>query len=322
MNRSSKFVPALVVSILAFVVLFIVRVMEMPSNIKFLFSYIKDEGFSSFMADYIAWILFTSLATIFLVLLIITLLTNATGAVKLAAVLTFGSFAASQVVSFALGVSFAGGYRGEYFKPKVLWCRFVGGACSSDPVSAWDQLQNYLSNAGLTLLLLASMLLVLAASKQPQSVAPIPAGAPVFPDQTMQTISATPQSKGMMTMTSDAQWQVKMPGQPEQAVDTATLQMWARSRVIRPDSLVVEVKSGMSYTAGQIPGVFSDKSYVTALVLSFFVGFLGVDRFYLGQTGLGVAKLLTGGGCGIWALVDFILIAIRKVDDAQGRPLA
>lgn len=66
----------------------------------------------------------------------------------------------------------------------------------------------------------------------------------------------------------------------------------------------------------------SDKSYTTALLLSFFLGSLGIDRFYLGYKGLGIAKLLTLGGLGVWAIIDFVLIAMRKVPDAQGRPLA
>jgi len=65
----------------------------------------------------------------------------------------------------------------------------------------------------------------------------------------------------------------------------------------------------------------SDKEWLTALLLSFFVGGFGVDRFYLGYTGLGVAKLLTGGGCGIWALIDFIMIVMNKIPDSEGRPL-
>ena len=44
------------------------------------------------------------------------------------------------------------------------------------------------------------------------------------------------------------------------------------------------------------------------LIFSLFFGYLGVDRFMLGETGLGVAKLLTCGGFGIWAFVDFFLI--------------
>jgi hypothetical protein len=85
---------------------------------------------------------------------------------------------------------------------------------------------------------------------------------------------------------------------------------------------VLDANSGMTYQANQIPGIFSTKQYVTTLLLSFFLGGLGVDRFYLGYTGMGVGKLLTLGGCGIWSLVDFILIAMRKVTDSQGNPLA
>ncbi|MHB0939826.1 MAG: TM2 domain-containing protein [Armatimonadota bacterium] len=65
----------------------------------------------------------------------------------------------------------------------------------------------------------------------------------------------------------------------------------------------------------------SDKQWMVALLLSIFLGTLGVDRFYLGYTVLGVVKLLTGGGCGIWWLIDVIMIAMGNVPDAEGRPL-
>ena len=63
------------------------------------------------------------------------------------------------------------------------------------------------------------------------------------------------------------------------------------------------------------------KSFVTALVLSIFLGGLGIDRFYLGYTGLGVVKLITCGAGGIWSLIDIILIATGKMKDVDGNDL-
>ena len=63
------------------------------------------------------------------------------------------------------------------------------------------------------------------------------------------------------------------------------------------------------------------KDWLVALLLSIFLGTFGVDRFYLGHVGLGIGKLLTFGGCGIWWLIDVILIAVGNVTDSKGRPL-
>ncbi len=64
-----------------------------------------------------------------------------------------------------------------------------------------------------------------------------------------------------------------------------------------------------------------EKSQSTTFILSWLLGFLGVDRFYLGHTGLGVLKLLTCGGLGIWALVDLVLVGIGSMKDANGNSL-
>jgi TM2 domain-containing membrane protein YozV len=53
------------------------------------------------------------------------------------------------------------------------------------------------------------------------------------------------------------------------------------------------------------------KNPTTILIISIFLGALGIDRFMLGNVGIGVGKLLTGGGCGIWALVDIFLVMDR-----------
>ena len=58
----------------------------------------------------------------------------------------------------------------------------------------------------------------------------------------------------------------------------------------------------------------------TALLLS-LIGWTGADRFYLGYTGLGLAKLLTLGGFSIWWLMDLFLIATGRMTDLEGRPL-
>ncbi|MFS8096067.1 NINE protein [Lentzea alba] len=65
----------------------------------------------------------------------------------------------------------------------------------------------------------------------------------------------------------------------------------------------------------------SDKSKIAAGVLQLFLGNLGIGRFYTGHVGIGVAQLLTCGGCGIWSLIDGIIILVNGGTDAQGRKL-
>ena len=63
------------------------------------------------------------------------------------------------------------------------------------------------------------------------------------------------------------------------------------------------------------------KEWLVTLLLCFFLGVLGVHRFYTGHTKIGVAQVLTLGGCGIRAFIDFIIILLVDFNAAQGRPL-
>lgn len=60
-------------------------------------------------------------------------------------------------------------------------------------------------------------------------------------------------------------------------------------------------------------GTVLNKNHGVAVVLSFFFGWLGVDRFYLGQVGLGILKLLTFGLLGVWWIIDIFVIASKSV---------
>jgi TM2 domain-containing membrane protein YozV len=66
----------------------------------------------------------------------------------------------------------------------------------------------------------------------------------------------------------------------------------------------------------------SDKDWMVTLLLSILLGGLGVDRFYTGHIGLGVLKLLTMGGCGIWWLIDLIKIITGSFVDGDGKVIA
>jgi len=63
------------------------------------------------------------------------------------------------------------------------------------------------------------------------------------------------------------------------------------------------------------------REWLTTLLLCFFVGVFGVHRFYTKHTLIGVVQLLTLGGCGVWILVDLILILTGSFRDGDGYKL-
>ncbi len=66
-------------------------------------------------------------------------------------------------------------------------------------------------------------------------------------------------------------------------------------------------------------GNYSPKSRLVAILLCFFLGFLGLHRFYVGKVGTGILMIVTLGGLGLWVLIDLIIILVGSFSDKQGK---
>lgn len=113
---------------------------------------------------------------------------------------------------------------------------------------------------------------------------------------------------------------VSVLGQEQGPLDFNGLAQMAVSGQLKGDTPVRSGDSQQYIAAKDVPGLFSDKEWLTMVLIAWIGGSLGIDKFYKGETGLGIAKLLTCGGCGFWALYDAIMIALRKQHDVDGRP--
>ena len=79
---------------------------------------------------------------------------------------------------------------------------------------------------------------------------------------------------------------------------------------------------GMGGLGAMVPGAGGPpKQFMITLLLAVFAGAFGAHRFYSGHILFGVIQLCTLGGCGVWQLIDIIMIVTGKYTDAQGRPL-
>lgn len=65
----------------------------------------------------------------------------------------------------------------------------------------------------------------------------------------------------------------------------------------------------------------SEKDWLITLLLCLFAGTIGVHRFYAGKIGTGIAMLLTAGGCGIWTIIDLVMIITGKFTDSAGNEI-
>ena len=63
----------------------------------------------------------------------------------------------------------------------------------------------------------------------------------------------------------------------------------------------------------------SDRDWIVTLILCIFLGTLGIHSFYAKKTGIGIAQLLTAGGCGVWTLIDLIMLVMGTFKDGDGK---
>lgn len=89
------------------------------------------------------------------------------------------------------------------------------------------------------------------------------------------------------------------------------------------DNAVVCVKCGCALPKGnaEVDLNKSEKDWIVTLLLCFFVGGFGIHRFYVGKIGTGILQLITLGACGIWTLIDFIVIACGNFTDVEGKKI-
>jgi hypothetical protein len=159
-----------------------------------------------------------------------------------------------------------------------------------------------------------------------QMTVPAPSAAPV-PPPIAPAAPASPFAAGQLPPAAPMLGQ-PMPGQPMQGQPMQGQPMQGQPMQGQPmqgQPMQGQPMPASPYASpGYAPqgGGKSDKQKIPAALLCWFLGGLGIHRFYLGYSAIGVIQLLTLGGCGIWALVDLIMILTGSLKDSDGRELS
>jgi hypothetical protein len=143
-------------------------------------------------------------------------------------------------------------------------------------------------------------------------------------------------------------------GQVIGPLDIETVRQMAKDKVVAKENLARLGEDGLWFPLRQVAGVFSRREHLPAMIISWTVGWFGIDRFYLGYKAIGTVKLLVSLSTGvlwlasfpwsgeapaeipswfywlyipyglafIWHAADMIRIATRHLPDADGLPLA
>lgn len=111
-----------------------------------------------------------------------------------------------------------------------------------------------------------------------------------------------------------------IPSQPpaaRQNVGQQTRQQYNNGQVFGNN----QYNNNQSYGNGNLYNYNEPHDWLTTLLLCFFLGYLGVHRFYTKDYVIGVLQLITGGGCGIWFVIDLIMILVDSYTDGNGNKL-
>lgn len=90
------------------------------------------------------------------------------------------------------------------------------------------------------------------------------------------------------------------------------------NRILQEEQKNADREVQLKISGATAIGTAPKKSKTTALALALLLGWLGVDRFYLGYTVSGILKMCTFGGCCIWWIIDAVLIAVNGLRPSNG----